>query len=73
MAGGNLEEIAFDESGGRWFSYGVGQMGRFAPAQLGAAADIAPAVLVTATGVGDTKAIALFSAPAALPLYSALP
>ena len=70
---GNLEEIAFDESGGLWFSGGNAELKRFAPAQLLAAGTPAPATVITATGVGDTKGLAFFPAPAALPLYSALP
>lgn len=70
---GNLEEIAFDESGGLWFTFATGQVARFAPAQLGASAEPTPATVVTGTVVGSTKGLAFFPAPAALPLYSALP
>ena len=69
----NLEEIAFDESGGLWFTFATSQVGRFSPAQLGASADLMPTTVVTATVVGSTKGLAFFPAPAALPLYSALP
>lgn len=72
-AGANLEEIAFDESGGLWFTYATTQVARFAPAQLAASGDLTPATVVTATIVGSTKGLAFFPAPAALPLYSALP
>jgi streptogramin lyase len=72
-AAGNLEEIAFDESGGLWFTFATGQVARFAPAQLGVSAAPTPAVVVTGTVVGSTKGLAFFPAPAALPLYSALP
>ncbi len=72
-AAGNLEEIAFDESGGLWFTYATGQVARFAPAQLVASAEPTPATVVTGTVVGSTKGLAFFPAPAALPLYSALP
>ena len=72
-AGANLEEIAFDESGGLWFTYATSQVARFAPAQLAASGELTPAAVVTATVVGSTKGLAFFPAPAALPLYSALP
>jgi sugar lactone lactonase YvrE len=72
-AAANLEEIAFDESGGLWFTYATSQVARFAPAQLTASGEPTPATVVTATVVGSTKGLAFFPAPAALPLYSALP
>ena len=72
-AAGNLEEIAFDESGGLWFTFATGQVARFAPAQLVASAEPTPATVVTGTVVGSTKGLAFFPAPAALPLHSALP
>jgi sugar lactone lactonase YvrE len=68
-----LEEIAIDESDGLWITYKNGQVARLAPAQLAASADVTPATIVNATSLGSPKGMAFFPAPAALPLYSALP
>ncbi len=67
-----LEEVAFDESGGLWFTYTTGKVARFAPGQLAASGDITPSTVVTATGASSSKGVAFFPAPASSPLYSAL-
>ena len=72
-----LEGIAFDEEGGLWTTYGSGQLARLAPTQLtvssSAGSPTAPATIIEATDIGYLGAIALYPAPAALPLFHSLP
>jgi hypothetical protein len=67
--------IAFDEQGGLWFAYGVGEIARLAPAQLAASASVAPATVVTSADIGSGSAewVAIYPAPATLPLWHRLP
>jgi len=75
--GALIEGMAFDEGGGLWITLDAGVFGRLAPAQLtvssGAGAPTTPERVIPASGLGSGEDIALFPAPAALPLYSALP
>lgn len=67
------QTIAFDESGGLWISTGAGKIARLAPAQLGTsttyAAPTVPERVFTSTDIGSAGDIAIFPAPAALPLF----
>jgi hypothetical protein len=75
--GALLEGMAFDEGGGLWITLDAGAFGRLSPAQLGtssgAGAPTTPDRVIPASGLGSGEDIALYPAPAALPLYSALP
>jgi streptogramin lyase len=69
-----LESLAFDESGGLWLTYVSGQIARLGADQLGTStgpgAPTAPATILTSADLGSASALALFPAPANLPLYS---
>ena len=62
---------------GLWITLDAGVFGRLSPTQLtvssGAGAPTTPERVIPASGLGSGEDIALFPAPAALPLYSALP
>lgn len=72
-----LEGIAFDEEGGLWTTYGAGQLARLAPAQLTisslAGMPTAPDTIIMATDIGYLGSVAIYPAPAALPLFHSLP
>lgn len=65
--------IAFDESGGLWIATSGGHFARLAPSQLGMsstyAAPTVPERTIASSDVGSAGSIAIFPAPAALPLY----
>lgn len=64
--------IAFDESGGLWFSAGSGKVGRLAPEQLvPSETPVTPSILVNGepTGLGQVSNMAFFPAPSALPIH----
>ena len=73
--GALLEGMAFDEGGGLWTAYTAGRFARIAPAQLGATASVAAGTLtlIHSADVGYVGNLAFYPAPAALPLYDALP
>lgn len=72
-----LEGIALDEGGGLWVTYSQGKVARLSPAQLavstGSGAPTTPERVISSTSLGYAEDLAFFPAPAALPLYSALP
>jgi streptogramin lyase len=71
------QAIAFDESGGLWISAGAKKIARLAPTQLGTsttyAAPTVPERVFTSDDIGSAGDIAIFPAPAALPLYHRAP
>lgn len=72
-----LEGMAFDEAGGLWTTYGSGQLARLGPTQLTtssvAGSPTAPATIIEATDIGYLGGLALYPAPAGLPLFHSLP
>ena len=75
-----LEGFAFDGEGGLWSAGIGGTIFRLAPAQLdvstGApplAANTAPSVVLTSSGIGSAANLAFYPAPAGLPLFHSLP
>ena len=72
-----LEGMAFDEEGGLWTTYGGGQLARLSPAQLlvstNAGSPTVPETIVQSPEIGYLGGVALYPAPAALPLYHSLP
>jgi sugar lactone lactonase YvrE len=72
--GALLESLAFDESGGLWFTYSQGKVARLAPTQLGTSTGpgdpTIPQTIVTSADIGYAVGTAFFPAAAALPLYS---
>jgi sugar lactone lactonase YvrE len=75
--GALLEGMAFDEGGGLWTAFSAGKFARIAPADLGTSTNAgnptAPGTLVSSADVGYVGNLAFYPAPAALPLYHALP
>lgn len=67
------ERIAFDESGGLWIATSINKIARLAPTQLGtsttSAGPTAPERVFTSDDIGSGGDIAIFPAPAGLPLY----
>lgn len=74
---GLLESMAFDESGGLWMAGSQGKLIRLAQDQLdessGPGNPTTPATVITSADVGYAQGFALSPAPAALPLFHALP
>jgi hypothetical protein len=54
-------------------AYSAGKVCRFGAAQLAGSGMVAPEVVLTSASVGSATSPVLFPAPAALPLYAALP
>lgn len=75
--GALLEGLAFDEGGGLWTTFSQGKFARLAPPQLTVSTDAGsptiPERVITSANLGYSEDIALYPAPASLPLYSALP
>jgi sugar lactone lactonase YvrE len=71
--GALLESLAFDEGGGLWITYGQGKIARLAPEQLGTSTNpgdpTIPETIVTSADLGALGGVALYPAPAGLPLY----
>jgi sugar lactone lactonase YvrE len=74
---GLLEGMAFDESGGLWMAGSQGKLIRLAEDQLddssGPGDPTTPATVITSADIGYAQNFALYPAPAALPLFHALP
>lgn len=72
-----LEGMAFDEEGGLWTTYGSGQLARLSPAQLltstTAGSPTVPETIIQSADIGYLGGVAIYPAPAALPLYHRLP
>lgn len=75
--GAVLEGLAFDEGGGLWISYSAGKFARLSSAQLGTSSTsgspTTPERIITSTSIGSAGGLALYPAPAGLPLYHKLP
>ncbi|MFY0528474.1 hypothetical protein ACN28I_36710 [Archangium gephyra] len=70
---GGPKEIAFDEGGNLWMAYNSGKISRLSPAQLGASGAPTPEVVITSPELGATYGVAVYPAPANLPLFHRLP
>jgi sugar lactone lactonase YvrE len=75
--GALLEGMAFDEGGGLWISYSGGRFARLSPAQLATSSTpgspTTPERIITSASIGYVGGLALYPAPAGLPLYHKLP
>lgn len=75
--GALLEGMAFDEGGGLWTAFNAGKFARIAPGQLGTSTNAGnptvPETVISSADVGYVGNLAFYPAPAALPLYDALP
>jgi sugar lactone lactonase YvrE len=75
--GAVLEGLAFDEGGGLWISYSAGKFARLSSAQLGTSSTsgspTTPERIITSASIGSAGGLALYPAPAGLPLYHKLP
>lgn len=71
------EGFAFDEEGGLWCAGLAGSIVRLAPAQLdvssGTGDPTTPETILNSPGLGSVSNLALYPAPAGLPLFHALP
>jgi sugar lactone lactonase YvrE len=67
------EGMAFDEGGGLWFAASQGKFARLGPDQLTSGGMKTPSTLITSADVGSGTDIAIFPAPAGLPLYAVWP
>jgi hypothetical protein len=63
------EGLAFDEGGGLWLAYSLGKVARLGPDQLTASATVTPSTVLEATPISSGNAIALFPAPANVPVF----
>jgi hypothetical protein len=72
-----LERPAFDESAGLWLALDQNRFGRLSAAQLdvstGAGEPTVPETVITSPNMGNANRMALFPAPAGLPLYHSFP
>ena len=72
-----LNSPAFDEGGGLWLGLGSGALGWLSPEQLAtsvaAGESVTPARVLTTGAIGADLPVALYPAPAGLPLFHALP
>jgi sugar lactone lactonase YvrE len=65
--------IAFDQDGGLWIAYAVGQFARFDSTQLGASGAVAPSIIISSPDLGSASWFAVYPAPAFTPLYHKVP
>lgn len=70
---GGPKEIAFDEAGNLWMAYNSGKISRLSPAQLGVSGAPTPEAVITSADLGATHGVAVYPAPANLPLFHRLP
>ncbi len=72
-----LEGMAFDEGGGLWITYAAGKFARLSPTQLTTSSTsgspTTPERIITSSSIGSAGALALYPAPAGLPLFHKLP
>ncbi|GIW34832.1 hypothetical protein [Meiothermus sp.] len=72
-----LEGMAFDEGGGLWITYSAGKFARLSSTQLSTSSTsgspTTPERIITSSSIGSAGALALYPAPAGLPLYHKLP
>lgn len=67
------QNLVFDEGGGLWFSYSAGKFARLASTQLAASGTIAPDTVITDDAIGYADQLAIYPAPAALPIFGKVP
>jgi sugar lactone lactonase YvrE len=65
--------MAFDQDGGLWIAYAVGQFARFDSTQLGASGAVTPSTIISSPDVGFASWFAVYPAPAFTPLYHKVP
>ncbi len=70
---GGPKGIAFDEAGNLWMAYNFEKIARLSPAQLATSGAPTPDVVITHPDLGTTDDVAVYPAPANLPLYHRLP
>ncbi|WP_337869792.1 hypothetical protein [Meiothermus sp.] len=74
--GAVLEGMAFDEGGGLWITYSAGKFARLSPAQLGTSSTSGSPTIperIITSSIGSAGGLALYPAPAGLPLFHKLP
>ncbi|NVJ17661.1 hypothetical protein [Myxococcus sp. AM010] len=70
---GGPKEVAFDEGGGLWMAYDSGRISRLSPSQLSVSGAPTPDVVISSPDLGATHGVAVYPAPANLPLFHRLP
>lgn len=70
---GLLENFSFDEQGGLWSAGSQGTLIRFSESQLTTSGSPAPDRVITSNDIGYVNGVAMYPAPAGLPLFHALP
>lgn len=68
-----LENFAFDEKGGLWSAGAQGQLIRFSADQLAGSGLTVPDRVIVSSDIGSANSVALYPAPAGLPLFHSLP
>lgn len=72
-----LEGMTFDEGGGLWITYSAGKFARLSSTQLTSSSTsgspTTPERIITSTSIGSAGGLALYPAPAGLPLFHKLP
>ncbi|MCX7782631.1 MAG: hypothetical protein N2318_03190 [Meiothermus sp.] len=72
-----LKGMAFDEGGGLWISYSAGKFARLSAPQLSSSSSsgspTTPERIITSASIGSVGGLALYPAPASLPLFHKLP
>jgi sugar lactone lactonase YvrE len=68
-----LDGLAFDEGLGLWTTYGANRVARLSVAQLLSGGDLSPEVVLEGPELGTRTGLAVYPAPAALPLLHGLP
>ncbi len=70
---GGPKGLTFDEAGNLWMAYNAGKISRLSPAQLAVSGAPTPEVVITSPDLGATDGVAIYPAPANLPLHHRLP
>lgn len=68
-----IENFAFDEQGGLWTAGAQGRLLRLGPDQLTASGMPVPERVIISSDIGSISGVAVYPAPAGLPLFHALP
>jgi sugar lactone lactonase YvrE len=67
------QNLVFDEGGGLWLSYTAGKFARLSATQLAASGTVTPQTVITDDTIGFADQLAIYPAPAALPLFGKVP
>jgi hypothetical protein len=68
-----LENFAFDEQGGLWSPGAQGKIIRFSADDLSGSGTTSPERVILSGDIGSANSVAIYPAPAGLPLFHSLP